>query len=267
MFGGHFYHQRVRKSVAMFGSLFNNLYVLRKNSSGAVVSQVKVPLAYANRSKVIERINQMDQGEQFERAVAVKLPRLSFEIISMNYDPTRQLSKTNNLSRAVADSVTKRYKIYTGVPYNIQFQLNAYAKTQDDCLQIVEQIIPFFNPQYTLTVKPFSAFSDYLEDVPLVLTSVAMVDDYEGAVEQRRTIIYTLDFEMKVNFHGNYGSGGQIIRKATNKIYNIAPSANTVGADSDQLMETLTVLPDGLLVSADSDYGFTETIVLAADSA
>lgn len=263
----HFYHQRVRKAVAMFGSLFNNIYVLRKNSSGAVVSQVKVPLAYANRSKVIERINQMDQGEQFERAVAVKLPRLSFEIISMTYDPTRQLSKTQSLSRAVADSVVNRYKIFAGVPYNIQFQLNAYAKTQDDGLQIVEQILPYFNPQYTLTVKPFSDFADYLEDVPLVLNGVSFIDDYEGTVESRRTIIYTLDFEMKINFHGNYGSGSKVIRKTTNKIYNIAPSANTPGVDSDQLLETLTIVPDSLLVNADSDYGFTETITLAVDSA
>lgn len=267
MFGSHFYHQRIRKSVAMFGSLFNNIYVLRKNSSGDVVSQVKVPLAYANRSKVIERINQMDQGEQYERQVAIKLPRLSFEIISMNYDPARQLSKTQNLSRAVPDSVVNRYKIYTGVPYNIQFQLNAYAKTQDDGLQIVEQILPYFNPQYTMTVKPFNDFSDYLEDVPLVLTSVAVLDDFEGTVEARRTIIYTLDFEMKINFHGDYGNGSKIIRKATNKIYNIAPSTLTPGADSDQLLETLTVLPDSLLVSPDSDYGFTETITLAVDSA
>ena len=263
----HFYHQRVRKAVAMFGSLFNNIYVLRKNSSGDVVSQVKVPLAYANRSKVIERINQMDRGEQYERQVAVKLPRLSFEIISMTYDPSRQLSKTQSLSRAVADSVVNRYKIYAGVPYNIQFQLNAYAKTQDDGLQIIEQILPYFNPQYTLTVKPFSDFADYLEDVPLVLNGVSFLDDYEGTVESRRTIIYTLDFEMKINFHGNYGSGGKIIRKTTNKIYNIAPSANTPGVDSDQLLETLTVVPDALLVNADSDYGFTETITLAVDSA
>ena len=267
MFGNHFYHQRVRKAVAMFGSLFNNIYVLRKNSGGTVVSQVKVPLAYANRSKVIERINQMDQGEQYERQVAVKLPRLSFEIVSMTYDPSRQLSKTQSLSRSITDNVVSKYKIYAGVPYNIQFQLNAYAKTQDDALQIVEQILPSFNPQYTLTVKPFTAFSDYLEDVPLVLNGVSFVDDVEGTVESRRTIIYSLDFEMKINFHGDYGRGSKIIRKTTNKIYNIAPSANTPGVDSDQLLETLTIVPDALLVSPDSDYGFTETITLAVDSA
>ena len=251
----------------MFGSLFNNIYVLRKNSDGDVVSQVKVLLAYANKCKVLERIAQMEKGEGLERAVAVKLPRMSFEIVSMAYDPARQLSKTQSLSRAVENSLTSRYKIYTGVPYNVQFTLNVYGKTQDDGLQIIEQIIPYFSPQYTMTVRPFSEFTDYLEDVPLTLQSVSLSDDYEGTVDSRRTIIYTLDFEMRINFHVNFGGGGDIIRKVTNKIYNISPSANTMGVDSDQLMSTLTVLPDGINVSPDSDYGFTETLVLAPDSA
>jgi hypothetical protein len=264
MFGTHFYYQRIRKSVALFGSLFNNLYVIRKNSSGAVVDTVKVPLSYANKNKFIERIAQMNAGEAMERAVAIKLPRMSFEITSIAYDATRQLSKTQSFSKPVTDSITNRHKIYTAVPYNIGMQLNVYAKSQDDALQIVEQIIPFFNPQYTVTIKPLDDFPTVKEDVPLVLLGVSFSDDYEGIVESRRTIVYTLDFEMKVNFYKNIGSlGSKIIRKVTNPVYNMEAG----WSDSDMLLETITTLPDPLSVNADSDYGFTTTIVNIQDSA
>ena len=264
MFSTHFYHQRIRKSVAMFGSLFNNLYVLRKNSSGAVISTVRVPLSYSNKDKMLERINIMQEGNTPQHSLAIKLPRMGFEITAITYDPSRQLSKTTNINKAVADSVTKRHKIYTGTPYNIGFQLNIYGKTIDDVLQIVEQIIPYFTPQYTVTVKPLSDFSDIKEDVPLVLNGISFSDDYEGTQESRRTIIYTLDFEMKVNFRGPIpDSGTSIIRKVTNNIYNYEAG----GLDSDMKIETLTVLPNPLEVNPDSDYGFTTTLVNIVDSA
>lgn len=265
MFGTYFYHQRVRKAVAVFGSLFNDIYVLRKNSSGAVISQVKVPLSYATKNKFIERIEQMNNGEQLERAVAIKLPRMSFEITSISYDATRQVSKTNSISKPREGSITNRHRIYTGVPYDIGFQLNAYAQNQDDVLQIVEQIIPYFNPQYTVTVKPLDDFSDYTDDVPLVLQGVTFSDDYEGTVESRRTIVYTLDFTMKVNFYQAIGDrGAKIIRKVTNPIFNM--EAGFIN-DSDMKIETITTLPDPLSVDPDSDYGFTTTIVNVQDSA
>ena len=218
MFGTYFYHKRVRSAVSVFGSLFNNLFVLRKNSAGETISQVKVPLSYAPKRNFISRLEAMNSGEQAERRVAIKLPRMSFEITSITYDNTRQLNKMNSLNKVLSGSTVSRQKIFSHTPYNINFDLNIYAKSQDDALQIVEQIFPFFTPQYTVTVKPFSNITDLTEDVPITLTSTNFSDDFEGAIEQRRTIIYTLSFEMKVNFYGNLNTS-KIIREVSNNLF------------------------------------------------
>lgn len=247
MFGTYFYHSKTRKAVAIFGRLFNDLYVLRKNSSGDVISQVKVPLAYAPKQKFLDRIREQPNLQE-DQQVAVKLPRMSFEINGIQYDAARQLTKTTNFTQAGTNTSRNKFNVF--VPYIISFQLNVYAKNQDDALQIVEQIIPYFNPQYTLTIKPFDDFPNVKEDIPITLTSVDFADDYEGAVEQRRTIIYTMTFDMKVNFHGPIKDTG-VVTKTINKL-----DLNTSSiADSDTL--TITITPD-TLVSADSDYGFNE---------
>ena len=252
MFGTHFYHKRVRSAVSVFGSLFNNLYVLRQNSAGETISQVKVPLSYAPKRNFLARIEQMTNGEQNERLVAIKLPRMSFEINGIAYDETRQLNKMNNLNKVLAGSTISRQKLFTATPYNINFDLNVYAKSQDDALQIVEQIFPFFTPQYTVTVKPFSNIADLTEDVPITLTSTNFSDDFEGAIEQRRTIIYTLSFEMKVNFYGPLNTS-KIIREVSNNLF-IMDSA----LDSGDYLKTIQITPTPSGVSADSDYGFNE---------
>ena len=138
MFGTHFYHEKTKKCVAIFGRLFNNIYVIRKNSNGKVISQLKVPLSYAPKAKYLERIRENPDLSQDTR-VAIKLPRMSFEITSINYDTTRQLAKLSNFTNSGNNSLS-RQKFNTAVPYVIGFQLNAYAKNQDDALQIVEQI-------------------------------------------------------------------------------------------------------------------------------
>ena len=124
MFGTHFYHKRVRSAVSVFGSLFNNLYVLRQNSAGETISQVKVPLSYAPKRNFLARIEAMTNGEQNERVVAIKLPRMSFEINGIAYDETRQLNKMNNLNKVLAGSTVSRQKLFTATPYNINFDLN-----------------------------------------------------------------------------------------------------------------------------------------------
>lgn len=252
MFGNHFYHQKIRKCVAIFGALFNNLYVVRQNSSGAVISQVKVPLSYAPREKYLERIRE-NADLVNDTKVAIKLPRMSFEITSFAYDTTRQLTKVSNFStKGTANS--NRQKFYSPVPYNINFQLNVYAKSQDDALQIVEQILPTFNPQYSLTIKPFATeYPTFKEDIPIVIQSVSFADDFEGALDQRRTIVYTLDFEMKVQFYGDIATSS-IIREAQADLYFMG--------DSDALAERVVVTPDPITAIglADSDFGFTVDI-------
>ena len=259
MFGTWFYHKRVRTAVSVFGSMFNNLYVLRQNSSGETISQVKVPLSYAPKRNFISRLQAMSNGEDAERRVAIKLPRMSFEITNMQYDATRQLPKNNNISATVDNSITTRRKLYTATPYTISFQLNVYAKSQDDALQIVEQVLPYFAPQYTLTIKPFSDIPTLTEDVPITLSSVTFSDDFEGAVEQRRTIIYTLDFEMKIALYGPE-SNKNIIREVNNDLF----LQNAGLEDSDVYIKTLQITPDPTSVSADSDYGFIETDIDSA---
>src|SRR6056300_1217749 len=213
MFGGHFYHERIRKAVATFGSLFNNIWVVRKDASGKTLNQQKVPLSYSPSDKYLQRIRE-NASLVDDMKVAIKLPRMSFEMISLAYDPTRMLPKTGNINVAGADN-TKRKKLFNTVPYNISFQINVYARSQDDCLLIVEQILPYFSPQYTVTIKPLEDYPSVTEDVPIVLNGVSFVDEYEGALEERRTIIYTLDFEMKCNFHSDI-TESSIIRKAIN---------------------------------------------------
>lgn len=258
MFGTWFYHERIRKSVALFGRLFNDLYVIRQDSSGNVISQVKVPLSYAPKQKFLERIRENPDLTQDEK-IAVKLPRMSFEIVNISYEPTRQLQKTNTFLRPASGNIASN-KFYTGVPYNITFQLSIYAKTQDDALQVVEQIIPYFNPQYTLTIKPFGDYSEVKEDVPIVLNGVVLTDDYEGTVEQRRTIIYTLDFDMKATFYGPVNNG-KIIRTANVDIGLLGAGSS----DSDIPTERITVTPDPIDASPDDDYGFNTTINLLFD--
>ena len=254
MFGTHFYHEKTKKAVAIFGRLLNNLYVVRRNN------QVKVPLSYAPKQKYLERIREnpdLDANSQ----VAIKLPRMSFEITSIAYDNARQLAKSSAFKNS-SSTIGTRQKFFTPVPYSINFQLNVYAKTQDDALQIVEQILPTFNPQYTITIKPFiNEHPTFLEDIPVIIQGVAFSDDFEGAMEQRRTIIYSLDFEMKLSYHGPVANTS-VIRDVRAKLFDIKAGL----ADSDIGLETVKVTPNpsSIIGLADSDFGFTTTIIDSA---
>jgi len=258
MFGTHFYHQRVRKSVAVFGSLFNNIYVIRKDSTNQVTSQVKVPLSYGPKRKFLERIRENEDLND-DTKVAIKLPRMSFEILAYDYDTTRQLPKNNRFNLSSTNN-TQRNKFFAPAPYNITFQLNVYAKNQDDALQIVEQIIPYFNPQYSLTLKPFADYPSIKEDVPIILNGITFSDDYEAVLEQRRTILYTLDFTMKVNFYGPINDG-EIIREVNANVGIMGIGLQ----DSDLTYETITVVPNPADAEPEDDYGFTTTIDLTYD--
>lgn len=250
MFSGWFYHERVRKSVAIFGAMFNNLYITRR-AGGETHSQMKVPLAYAPQRKFLERIQEMYDGEDAERQLAVRLPRMSFEISNIAYDAQRQLPKTNNYHRMATEDPTKHSKFYTSTPYILTFELNIYAKTHDDALQVVEQIIPYFAPQYTVAVKPIAGFDDIVEDVPVVLQSIAFTDDFEGPLEARRTIIYTMVFDMKVSFYGPKAESG-VINRVDVDIFNM---------DGEQYFESTIDRTVPLPVSRDSDHDIISEIL------
>lgn len=196
--GGHFYYETIKRMVSLFGTLFNNLYVLRKDSEGNVLSQIRVPLAYGPRQKFLARLQ--EQPDITAENVAIKLPRMSFEIVGMTYAP--EMKTNRNIPAAIGNSTsTGTTQVFAGAPYRIQFQLSVMSKNQDDAHQIVEQIIPYFQPDYTVTVKQIPGFEDQI-DVPFVLTGINMSEDYEGDFVNRRAIIYTLDFESRVRFYG-----------------------------------------------------------------
>lgn len=218
MLGSYFYNQRIRKAVSVFGALFNNINVVRQDAAGDIISQVKVPLSYAPKRDFLARLDAMEKGEEAERQIAVKLPRMSFEIVGMNYDPSRQLPKMNKCISYPDNFTDKAQTVYTPVPYIIAFDLSIYAKSQDDALQIVEQILPYFTPQYTVTVKPLDDF-DIKEDTPIALTSITFSDDYEALLEARRTIIYTLSFEMKLSLYKGVDTSSSVITDANIGLY------------------------------------------------
>ena len=284
MLESYFYNERIRKAVAVFGSLFNNIYVVRTDSAGAVLSQVKVPLSYAPKRDFIDRIARTDVGEEQERQIAVKLPRMSFEILGMNYDPQTQLPKLNKRIIPASTGASSGQVVYTPVPYNINFQLNVYARSQDDALQCVEQILPYFTPHYNLQVKPLDGF-DLQEDTPIRLDGVVIQDDFEGALENRRTIIYTLDFEMRLNLYKVINSATNLITQATTNFYDytntgdlltflecntniVEGNTGTITEDSGSVSNTLRVeyTLNGLYDSANSVIG-TPFSIASGDSA
>ena len=201
MFGEFFYHQTIRKTVAVFGTLFNNLTVVRKDGSGKVLKIDKVPLAYGPRQKFLSRIEQAESYS--DPKIAIKLPRMSFEMVGLSYDAATKLNKNTITKYNGTEGKEKSTRDYAVGPvmYTMNIQLSIYTKTQDDVLQILEQIVPYFQPQYTVTVKELD--SSVSSDYPFILNSLSFEDSYEGDYESRRAIIYTLDFETKVRFYGD----------------------------------------------------------------
>ena len=207
MFGTHFYHATMRKSVAVFGTMFNNISVIRKDGSGGILNQIKVPLAYGPKQKFLARI---DQETMEDASMALKLPRMSFEITSLAVDLNKKENKLNKITAAHATDSYKRQSIRAQTPYEIGMQLNILAKNQDDGLQILEQIVPYFQPDYTVTIKPIDGWTDYKQDVPIILNSVSIEDSYDGDFITRRVLTYTLDFTMKMTFYSGIGAQGVI---------------------------------------------------------
>lgn len=200
MLNEHFYHASIRRTIAAFGTIFNNLNVVRKDSSGEVKSILRVPLAYGPKQKFLARIEAENNFD--DPRVAIKLPRMSFEITGLVYDAATKLPKMNQITRqnSIADYTT-RNTLYTYAPYTMGIQLAIMTKNQDDALQIVEQIVPYFQPDYTITINEIPEMG-IKNDIPIVLSSVNLAEDYEGDFLNRRAIIYTLDFELRVRFYG-----------------------------------------------------------------
>ena len=190
MFGTYFYHQTSRKMVVAFGTLFNNIEVRRTDSSDAVTEVIKIPLSYGPKDKMLVRIS---QDPNLNPKVALTVPRMGFELTSMTYDGARKL---NTMGRNVKKGTTGLKKQFNPVPYNWDFSLYVFVKNAEDGTQILEQILPFFTPEFTVTMTLISGMTVKM-DIPLVLNSVTSEDTYEGDFATRRSIIWTLSFIMK----------------------------------------------------------------------
>lgn len=207
MLNTYFYHAMIRKTVAAFGSLFNDIKIMRKDADGEVRQISRVPLAYGPRQKFLARIE--TEPDFTASAVAIKLPRLSFEITSLTYDNEAKINKMNQFKAGTISNGT-RETVYAYAPYKIGMSLSIMTKNQDDALQILEQIIPYFQPDYTITINDLPDLG-LKNDIPIVLNSVNMTEDYEGDFLIRRAIIYTLEFETRVRFYGPTESKSTIL--------------------------------------------------------
>lgn len=215
MLNQKFYHGTTRKAIIAFGNLFNNIFIDRRDANGEVIQTVKVPLSYAPRQKFLAKISaQPDRPDQNFQTI---IPRMGFEMTGIQYDPGRRVSFVQQ-NRGTNTTSTTLNSQYAPSPYNIDITLLAYTKNQDDGLQIIEQILPFFNPDFNLSLNAIPEL-DIKNDLPILLNSISYEDDYEGDFRTRRAIIWTLNFTLKLNYFGPI-SKQNIIRTAKTNIFN-----------------------------------------------
>lgn len=269
MLGTYFYHEIIRKTIISFGTLFNDIYIRHLAKDGTVSDESKVGLSYGPMQKFLAKIQQQEDAT---KSIAITLPRMSFEMTDISYDSTRKAGVTQTFK---ASDGTNLKKVFMPVPYNIGFELNIFSKLNDDALQIIEQILPFFQPSFNLTVDLVSSIGEK-RDIPIVLDSINFQDDYEGSFETRRALIYTLRFTAKTYLFGPIADSTEgLIRKVQVDMHS---STNTQTARREM---RYTATPDaledknsdGVINSADDallgpndDFGFNENWDFFQDS-
>jgi len=192
----YFYHEILRKTIISFGTLFNNITIQKKDASDTDFSVMKIPLAYGPTQKFLARLDQ-----NLNKSTAISLPRMSFEFTGLTYDSSRKVTTTQKIAVKDPDTKKKVDKVFTPVPYNMQFELSIMSKLNDDALQIVEQILPYFQPAFNLSVELVETIKEK-RDIPIVLENITMQDDYEGDYSTRRVLLYTLRFTAKTYLFG-----------------------------------------------------------------
>ena len=251
MLGQYFYNESLRKCIIAFGSLFNDIYISRRNSAGTEVQSMKVPLAYGPKQKFMVRL---DADPNLDQKVAITLPRIGFEIAGLDYDPSRKLNRIMKRKK-VANTEDKKLKQmstqYSPVPYNLNFEMFVMTKNSDDGIQIVEQILPFFQPEYTVTINEVPEM-DVVRDVPIVLNSIGYEDTYTGSFTERRAIIYTFNFVAKAYVYGPVSTQKPVTKAEVTAYADLQSKAPPrVARVTEQAIGT----PD-----ADDNFGFNETI-------
>ena len=256
MLGQQFYHETMRKVVVAFGTIFNNINIVRKNNSGAVTQSMKVPLAYGPKQKFLTRLR---EDPNLSKKVALTLPRIGFEISGISYDPSRKLNSVQKFKKTNdSDSGKTMSSQFMPVPYNMDFELVVMAKQSDDALQIVEQILPFFQPDYTITLNDNSSMGT-TRDVPIILSNVTYADEYEGSFEDRRVLTYTMSFTAKFYLYGPV-TDQKVIKSVQVDQYTDMP------VNAPKREQRYTVAPTPVTADADDNFGFNETTSFFEDA-
>ena len=255
MLGQQFYHETIRNIVIAFGTLFNDIQLVRKDNSGTITQTMKVPLAYGPREKFLVRLR---EDADLTKQVAITLPRIGFEIKNLAYDSTRKMSRVQRFKKVKGANTKQLDTQYMPVPYNLEFELYILAKQSDDALQIVEQILPYFQPDYTLTINDMTVMC-ISRDVPIVLNSIGYEDSYDGDFTARRALIYTLSFTTKFYLYGPVTSA-KVIKTVQVDQYTDLPD------QSPKREQRYKVVPNPTSADADDDFGFSETTSFFQDA-
>tara|TARA_B110000196_G_scaffold25656_1_gene19612 strand:+ start:354 stop:1157 length:804 start_codon:yes stop_codon:yes gene_type:complete len=255
MLGQQFYHETIRKVIVSFGTVFNDIQLVRKDNSGSIIQSMKVPLAYGPREKFLVRLR---EDADLTKQVAITLPRIGFEIKNLSYDSGRKLNRVQQFKKVKGAETKQLDAQYMPVPYNLELELYVMAKQSDDALQIVEQILPYFQPDYTLTINDMADMG-IKRDVPIVLNSIGYEDSYEGDFTSRRALIYTLSFTAKFYLYGPVTSS-KVIKTVTVDQY------TDLEENSPKREQRYTVTPSPSTADADDDFGFNETTSFFEDA-
>jgi hypothetical protein len=272
MFGRTWNHDSLRKYIIVFGTVFNDIYINRLDNNEEVRQTLKIPLTYGPKDKVLARL---EQNPQMDNQVGIVLPRISFEMTSLEYDPTRKLNTLNKLTKQSATAGTDdevKYQ-YQPVPYDMQFEMNILVKNAEDGTRIVEQIVPYFTPDFTVSVNLVPEV-DGARDIPIILNSITSQDQYEGSFEQRRALIWTLSFTMKGWLYGPTKKSKLIkLAETTFRLPEDVTTGNTTNtsntivvasrpgltANGTATSNAAASIPYDEIISTD-DYGFINTI-------
>ena len=255
MLGQQFYHETIRKIVISFGTMFNDIQLIRKDNSGTTIQTMKVPLAYGPREKFLVRLR---EDADLTKQVAITLPRIGFEIKNLAYDSARKMSRVQRFKKVKGANTKQLDTQYMPVPYNLEFELYIMAKQSDDALQIVEQILPYFQPDYALTINDMADMG-ITRDIPIVLNSIGYEDSYDGDFTTRRALIYTLSFTTKFYLYGPVTSA-KVIKTVQVDQYTDLPDK------SPKREQRYKVTPSPSTADADDDFGFNETVSFYQDA-
>lgn len=262
MFGVSFYFSTTRKYIIAFGSLFDDIVIKRTNSTGETTQTIKVPLTYAPKDKMLARVT---SDPNLDKEAAIILPYMSFELVSMSYDGARKKNTLNQTVRKDSTNPNKLRYQWQSVPYDLNFRLYIYVKNAEDGTKVLEQILPYFKPQWDMTLNLIPEMNIKL-DTPVELKSVTSEDKYDGSFIERRAIIWTLDFTLRGEFFGPIKSKPIVKFAKTDYYFGPEDQSELIGFLNTQPGLTANGEPttsannsiDVNLIEIDDDFGFVE---------